>query len=419
MPRPNHRKRAFLFLAAVLLPSAVLVGTTVRLIRQQRELAVRRADEERALLALRIGQELIEDLRRLDDRVAQASFSPQGIFALIDSEPAVLTLALAGDGHLVFPWEVRPDPSSALDPASFARYVRFLERGEQAEYREGDFLGAVRLYGQAAEVFGEASPGEESSPEKTGESSQAASVLLAEAMVHQARALLRAERTAEAQAAFLLLAESPLLLTDMEGMPFSIYGFEGLFRTGTNPRELVRLLGETLDRPPHLSLPAVLAWQDVARGVADGVEEAPAKDLLQLSPDGSELVFGVNDPAHATLGVDPRLHKGGKLMIMPSNGGVARELFVLDGSGRVGRGWWSSDGSTIVFVVRDEDSTTLMRVTPGGGDVERLQEVLGRPAGFGPSPDRSRIAYWIQENEAEIWVMENLVAALRESEGIR
>jgi hypothetical protein len=59
MARRHQRKRAVLFLAAVLLPSAVLVGTTLRLIRQQRELAVRRGQEERAELALRVGQELL------------------------------------------------------------------------------------------------------------------------------------------------------------------------------------------------------------------------------------------------------------------------------------------------------------------------------------------------------------------------
>ena len=140
-----------------------------------------------------------------------------------------------------------------------------------------------------------------------------------------------------------------------------------------------------------------------------------ATAIICLSPDGSELVFGVNDPAHPTPYVDARLHEGGKLMIMPSNGGDARELFKLDGSGRAGGLWWRPDGSTIFFAVRGDNSTTFQRVNRGGGEVERLQEVRGRPAGFALSPDGRRIAYWIQENEAEIWVMENLVAALRES----
>lgn len=140
-----------------------------------------------------------------------------------------------------------------------------------------------------------------------------------------------------------------------------------------------------------------------------------ATGIISLSPDGSDLVFGVNDPAHATLYVEARLHEGGKLMIMSSNGGDARELFRLDGPGRAGGGWWRSDGIAIFFAVRDETGTTIMRVNRDGGGLERLQEIQGRPAAFSPSPDGRRVAFFTQENEAEIWVMENLVAALKKS----
>ena len=140
-----------------------------------------------------------------------------------------------------------------------------------------------------------------------------------------------------------------------------------------------------------------------------------ATGIISLSPDGSDLVFGVNDPAHATLYVEARLHEGGKLMIMPSNGGNARELFTLDGPGRVGGGWWGAEGAAIVFAVRRENGTTFMRVSRDGGGLQRLRETPGRGVAFSPSPDGRRVAFFTQENEAEIWVMEYLVAALRES----
>lgn len=116
MPRRDHRKRALLFLAAVLLPSAVLVGTTIHLIRQQRELAVRRAAEERALLALRIGQELQEHLRTLGDQLSLTPlpFEEGGVLA---AEPALVALASIRDGRLIFPWEMgsgRSRPRSEL-----------------------------------------------------------------------------------------------------------------------------------------------------------------------------------------------------------------------------------------------------------------------------------------------------------------
>jgi Tol biopolymer transport system component len=142
-----------------------------------------------------------------------------------------------------------------------------------------------------------------------------------------------------------------------------------------------------------------------------------AGGMLALSPDGSELVFGVNDPSHSTGYVDARLHEGGRLMIMPSGGGTPRELFRLEEPRRAGDVWWSPDGSSILFGVRDGESTTFLRVGRAGGRAERLDTAWDLPVVFTPSPDGRRIAFWLQENEAEVWVMENLVAALRETVG--
>ena len=281
MPRRNHRTRAILFLAAVLLPSAVLVGTTLHLIGQERELAVRRAQEERALLALRVGQELLEDLRRLGDRVALAPLSFQDIPALTALEPAIVTLASVRNGRLTFPWEMHPDLSSSLGPASLTRYGRLLERGERAEFRAGDLLEAARFYGQAAEVIEEEGRRHGSQVEVRSETPRAVGMLLGETRVHLARALLRAERKEEARAIYRVLAETPCLLVDAHGIPFSVYGLEGLLRSGGVPGTLLPLLEGTLDDSSHLSLPALLAWRDVAQNIAGAVGDESARGVLR------------------------------------------------------------------------------------------------------------------------------------------
>jgi hypothetical protein len=61
----------------------------------------------------------------------------------------------------------------------------------------------------------------------------------------------------------------------------------------------------------------------------------------------------------------------------------------------------------------------MVRVNRDDGAFERVQEIDGRLRGLSLSPDGGRMAYYIQTNEAEVWVMENLVAALREIEGGR
>lgn len=286
MPSRNHRKRAVLFLAAVLLPSAVLVATTLRLIRQQRELAVRRTEEERAVLALRVGQGLLEEFRKVGDRLAGVSMTPEDIDALTDSEPAILTLGSARDGRLVFPWEMRPGPSSAPDPASLARYSRLLDGGGEAEYREGSFYQAARAYGQAADGLEAEARVDGTPPEVEAGVSFGTSALVAEARVHQARALLRAERTDEARAVFLLLAKRPPFLVDRDGMPFSLYGLEGLLRSGVKPEDLHPFMESFLAGTPHFALPALLAWRDVALEIAGAVDE-PSGGLMRRSVEES------------------------------------------------------------------------------------------------------------------------------------
>jgi hypothetical protein len=65
-----------------------------------------------------------------------------------------------------------------------------------------------------------------------------------------------------------------------------------------------------------------------------------------------------------------------------------------------------------LFVQRDQRVTAVMRVPWKGGKAERLWETQDRLRNLSPSPDRRRVAYWTQENEAEIWVLENIKEVL-------
>ena len=81
---------------------------------------------------------------------------------------------------------------------------------------------------------------------------------------------------------------------------------------------------------------------------------------------------------------------------------------------------WSSDGEYVDFWQIEESRTrALMRVPREGGNVERLWGTQAEIGKVVPSPDGRHIAYIIRENEAEVWVMENLVEALRDAETSR
>jgi Tol biopolymer transport system component len=144
-----------------------------------------------------------------------------------------------------------------------------------------------------------------------------------------------------------------------------------------------------------------------------------AAEVLALSPDGSELAFGISDPSTLPPGTPHqiRLNQGGRIMVMPAGGGQAREILRLQEPCAVTDPAWSSDGRYLFFQQRDEGGTFIMRVPSEGGEVERMWEAPQRMWAWAPSPDGRQVAFWIEENESEIWVMENLVDALRGPDG--
>jgi signal transduction histidine kinase len=113
------------------------------------------------------------------------------------------------------------------------------------------------------------------------ETSHAKSVLTAEALVERARALSRAGREEEAQSVYLQLAESPPYLVDGEGMPFSLYGLEGLRVGEHDPENLLSLLAKATEGLGPQSLPALLFWRAVVRGIAGELEGGEAREKLR------------------------------------------------------------------------------------------------------------------------------------------
>jgi len=135
---------------------------------------------------------------------------------------------------------------------------------------------------------------------------------------------------------------------------------------------------------------------------------------LRWSPDGSGLLFGIADST-----VTRRFPSGRRLMIMPSRGGEPHELLRVELPGQVGSFNWTSDGQHILFVQRYEGVTAVMRIPREGGDPERLWETDEPLGSLSLSPDHRKVGIMTHTEEAEIWVIENLVEALRESEARR
>ena len=126
---PPPARRAALFLLALALPSAGVVGLDLRSISQERELAGRRAAEDTRREIRRLHDDLFAALERLklDVVSGRAAASPPLVFALT-----------VRSGRLVFPWEVFPPAAASqrsFAQAEFARVVTSAERAEYVEHR--------------------------------------------------------------------------------------------------------------------------------------------------------------------------------------------------------------------------------------------------------------------------------------------
>jgi Tol biopolymer transport system component len=202
----------------------------------------------------------------------------------------------------------------------------------------------------------------------------------------------------------------------------------GLFRVNVSNGEIERLsdfppdqywwmnigMVTTPDAHGAISLyQGKLVYRDLESGEEEVVFSHP--DLggpLKFSPDGSELLFSLH-----VSGQGGRVAGGRRLMVLPFPDGEPRELMDISLEGEVGSFNWTLDGRHILFLLREEGGTAVMRVPRSGGDAERLWETDRRIPGLTLSPDHRRLGLQDRANEYEIWVMENLVEALKAAGG--
>ncbi len=133
-----------------------------------------------------------------------------------------------------------------------------------------------------------------------------------------------------------------------------------------------------------------------------------------VSPDGSRLVFALRSAAE---GYSTAIHSGGRLLIMDLDDGDIREFHQIPEEGRVWNLQWTPDGKHVLYTKREDHGTALWRVPVTGGTAERTWTFAedNFDAFINLSPDGRQVAYTTYHQEFEVWVMENLVAALRES----
>jgi Tol biopolymer transport system component len=115
---------------------------------------------------------------------------------------------------------------------------------------------------------------------------------------------------------------------------------------------------------------------------------------LALSPDGAWLTVG-------SLPNDSPGQETNAVLIIPTGGGRARELFRAESGQSLNLFGWTPDGTHLIF----NSMGALWRVAADGGPPQRLGPAIGRPY-FHPDGKRVALGGGAQGG-AEVWAMEN------------
>jgi len=207
----THRKQILLFLIAVILPSAVLVFFTTRMFRQERELAEKRARDQRLLLAREFGQSLLEWLERLKlEEVDVFRNPPAAAEPSQYAHSSVELIGLVDESGLKWPWEFDPFAQESLNLLNSSSFSRQIQEGERLEFAQESASQAVELYRRALASAQE--------PVQQGY----ARLLLARA--------LRKMNLEESSANYKEVLKLPFDLVDESGIPLALYAADPLIQ---------------------------------------------------------------------------------------------------------------------------------------------------------------------------------------------
>ena len=240
----GFRKQVVLYLLAVILPCAVLVAVTFRMIRQEQELAHRTAAEECSRLAREIGDSLLARLHSIKLQEVDVLVKGEGLASLREYENReVVLIALVREGRLVLPWDRDSRVEKAersLAQESFAARIR---RGEEEEFIRNNYVRASDHYRRCLDTSND--------PVQKGY----AAVLLA-------RVLHKDGRTTEALSQYRKILDLPPALVDEYGIPFLLYAVKPLIKNQDGLNEVSEVIKGLLKGKYRLSPAAIFFAQD-------------------------------------------------------------------------------------------------------------------------------------------------------------
>ena len=143
----GRNKLVFLFLIAVVLPSAVLIALTWQMIGQERELGQKRQADERTRMARELGQKLLVRLEEIKlHEMSAAASGAQFLNILKYTSREVILIGLADRERLLLPWESDPVNDRLNSISTNTSFVEKIRRAEDEEFIRGQLTRANTLY---------------------------------------------------------------------------------------------------------------------------------------------------------------------------------------------------------------------------------------------------------------------------------
>jgi signal transduction histidine kinase len=265
----SHRKQILLFLVTVLLPSLVLIGLTVRMIGQEKELVQKRMTEERRRVAREIGQNFLVRLESIKLQELSALSDQQLLPAEMNYvNPEVVLICQVDGRQLVLPWERNQQTENARRHLSDPAFSQKIRRAETEEFAQKNHRQAARLYQQALNSA------------KFPIQKEYARLLFA-------RALSKSSKKAEALANYREILALPFTLSDEYGIPLSLYAAGRLLEIGEDNEAVLNHIQEEIQKEHWLSPSGSYLLLDL---LEDFLLSAPEAGVHEAANDCKELI---------------------------------------------------------------------------------------------------------------------------------
>jgi signal transduction histidine kinase len=265
----SHRKQILLFLVTVLLPSLVLIGLTVRMIGQEKELAQKRLAEERRRIAREIGQNFLMRLESIKlqevSAVSEHQLMPSGMDYL---NPEVVLICPVEGRQLVLPWERNQETENARQYLSDPQFAQKIRQAETEEFAQKNSARAARLYEQAL-------------------NSAKFSIQKEYARLLFARALSKSSQKMRALENFREILGLPFTLSDEYGIPLSLYAAGRLLEGEENYGDVLDHIQKEIQREHWLSPSGSYLLLDL---LEDFLLTAPEAEIRDAANSCRELI---------------------------------------------------------------------------------------------------------------------------------